>query len=150
MRISAELVAKIRSHGEQTYPEECCGVLLGSHPGADAHVQDVVEIDNKQDENRRRRFLVTPEQYRQAEAVADRRGLVLLGFYHTHPDHPAIPSDFDRDHALPWFTYVIMHVGRGKGGAVTAWVLREDRSQFDQTPFVIEHAEESVSSRAAK
>ena len=150
MRISDDLVAKIRSHGEHTYPEECCGILLGSGAGDVAIVQDVVEIDNSQDENRRRRFFVTPEQYRKSEELADSRGLVLLGFYHTHPDHPAAPSDFDLNHALPWFTYVIMSVVRGQGGDVTAWLLRDDRSQFDQTTFVVERATASLATRTAR
>ena len=149
MRIPEELVMKIRSHGERTYPEECCGILLGSGSGADSVVQDIFEIDNSQDENRRRRFFVTPEQYRKSEELADSRGLMLLGFYHTHPDHPAAPSDFDLNHALPWFTYVIMSVVQGEGGNVTAWVLREDRSQFDQTTFVVGRATESLASRAS-
>ncbi len=150
MRISDDLVAKIRSHGEHTYPEECCGILLGSGSGNTANVLDIVEIDNSQDENRRRRFFVTPEQYRKSEMLADSRGLVLLGFYHTHPDHPAAPSDFDLNHALPWFTYVIMSVERGQGGKVTAWVLRDDRSQFDETTFVVESPTESLTSRPAR
>ncbi len=137
MKISQELLEKIRLHGEHTYPEECCGILLGAGGETDAVVQDVIEIPNSQDGNRRRRFFVTADQYRVAERLSDERGLTLLGFYHTHPDHPAAPSAFDTEHALPWFTYVIMSVVRGQAGSITAWLLRDDRNQFDETPFVV-------------
>ncbi len=142
MNIEERFLAKIRSHGERTYPEECCGILMGSADDDTPVVHDVVEIDNSQDENRRRRFFVTSEQYRNAEAQADSKGMVLLGFYHTHPDHPAIPSAFDTEHALPWFTYVIMSVLGGRGGPVTAWRLRENRKQFDEAPLAVVVASE--------
>lgn len=137
MRISRDLLDKICRHGEQAYPEECCGIMLGDASERDTVVKDIVEIENSQDENRRRRFLVTPEQYRRAEGMADERGMSLLGFYHTHPDHPAAPSAFDTDHALPWFTYVIMSVVRGQAATTTAWVLQESRKQFDERPLEV-------------
>jgi proteasome lid subunit RPN8/RPN11 len=127
-----EMLQEINRHAEQEYPEECCGMLLGKRRADDSEVEHVIAIDNSQGENRKRRFLVTPEQYRQAEKEAETMGSELLGFYHSHPDHPAIPSTFDTDHALPWFAYLIVSVMNGKSGDATVWTLWEDRSRFDQ------------------
>lgn len=137
MRIPQGLLRRIAGHGETTYPEECCGLLLGLVRQEDLTVQEVVSIDNRQDTNKRRRFLITPEQYREAERTAEGLGMTLLGFYHSHPDHPAAPSAFDTEHALPWFSYVIVSVVRGTAGEATAWRLREDRSRFEQLPFSV-------------
>ncbi len=137
MKIERPLLVKLQSHGERTYPEECCGILVGTINDDDPIVREVIEIDNSQEENRRRRFFVTPEQYRRSEELADQRGMTLLGFYHSHPDHPAFPSAFDTDHALPWFTYVIVSVLHGHAGKVTAWLLQESRTQFDERPMEV-------------
>ncbi len=137
MRIPGALFQRIASHGERTYPEECCGVMLGKQIGNDRVVQETIEIDNRQDVNRRRRFLISPEQYRIAERRAGEHNLDLLGFYHSHPDHPAAPSAFDTEHALPWFTYVIVSVATGKTDRATAWVLEEDRARFAEQPLSI-------------
>ncbi len=131
MKISRDLLRRIAAHGETTYPEECCGLLLGLARGEDQVVQEVIDIDNRQDANKRRRFLITPGQYLEAERTADRLGMTLLGFYHSHPDHPAAPSAFDTEHALPWFAYVIVAVAQGTAGETTAWQLREDRTRFE-------------------
>jgi proteasome lid subunit RPN8/RPN11 len=137
IQLSEALMRVIEDHAEVTYPEECCGVLLGvSHEG-NHEVREILEIDNSQDKNRRRRFLISPEQYRDAERAAAGRQLELLGFYHSHPDHPAIPSQFDTDHALPWFTYVIVAVEGGHAVAFTAWLLQQDRKQFEVRPVSV-------------
>ncbi len=130
VRIARDLARKIESHGERTYPEECCGILLGTSSGEERVVVDVAELDNVQEENRRRRFFVTPAQYMRAERTASDRRLEQLGFYHSHPDHPAIPSEFDREHALPWFTYAVLAVERGAPKVMTAWLLSESRDRF--------------------
>ncbi|MGA9119108.1 MAG: M67 family metallopeptidase [Bacteroidota bacterium] len=147
MKIAEELMQNMKAHAEKTYPEECCGVFLGEERDGQVRVLETFEIDNRQDLNRQRRFLVTPEQYRHAEQVADAHHLTLLGFYHSHPDHPAIPSAFDTDHALPWFTYVIVNVSKGKAGEVTAWVLRDNREEFDACPLAVVTVSDNVASR---
>ena len=134
MEIPESLVQQIGSHGEAAYPNECCGTLLGVHRDDSLRVTMVLPIENSQDQNRRRRFLITPSQYREAERTAADQGCELLGFYHSHPDHPAIPSDFDTAHALPWFTYVIVAVAKGKADALSAWLLSSDRSRFVEQP----------------
>lgn len=140
VRIAKELADRIERHGMQTYPEECCGILLGSSNGDERVILDTAELDNVQEENRRRRFFVTPKQYMQAEKVASERGMELLGFYHSHPDHPAIPSEFDREHALPWFTYIVLAVEKGDAKVMTAWLLSESRDRFNEMHLAVRHA----------
>ena len=120
--------AAIRAHGQETYPNECCGALYGR----DGVVSATLALANTTEEGPRRRFLVRPQDYRQAEARASELGAELLGFYHSHPDHPARPSQFDLDHAWPFFSYIIVSVRGGAAEDMTSWRLRDDRSAFDQ------------------
>ncbi len=119
----------IRRHGIATYPDECCGALLGPRPGV---VTEALPLDNVAAGERRRRFLVSADDYRQAEARADDRGAELIGFYHSHPDHPAVPSPFDLDHAWPNLSYAIVSVRAGEGRELRSWRLRPDRSGYDE------------------
>lgn len=118
----------IRAHGMQTYPNECCGALIGR----DGLVAESFALPNTTDEGPRRRFLVRPADYRAAEARAAESGYELLGFYHSHPDHPAQPSQYDLDHAWPSLSYVIVSVRDGQPHELRSWRLREDRSRFDE------------------
>ena len=149
IRLSKKIVDEIEYHGEQTYPEECCGMMLGFSDQGIHSIESVIPIDNSQSDNRKRRFLITPEQYRHAEQLADKWKMELLGFYHSHPDHPAAPSTFDTDHALPWFSYIIVSVGHGKAAAMTAWLLNEERTQFKERKIMVEPASAAPSIRSA-
>lgn len=122
------VAAAIRRHGEETFPHECCGALIG----AGDRVTTAVALPNTTEEGPRRRFLVRPADYRMAEQRASEIGGELLGFYHSHPDHPARPSQFDLDHAWPNFAYVIVSVMSGAARDMTVWFLKEDRSSFDE------------------
>ena len=126
--LEAGVTDAIRAHGVETYPNECCGALIGR----DGTVSETLALPNMTDEGPRTRFRVTPDDYRAAERRASELGAELLGFYHSHPDHPARPSQYDLDHAWPFFSYVIVSVRDGVSGDMTAWRLREDRSAFDQ------------------
>src|SRR6187431_2186955 len=128
MRLGPAVEAAIRKHGEETYPHECCGALVGS---AD-QITAAVALPNMTEEGPRRRFLVRPSDYRLAEQQAGEKGGELVGFYHSHPDHPARPSQFDLDHAWPNFAYIIVAVAAGAAGDMTVWFLKEDRSRFDE------------------
>ena len=134
--LAAEVGAAIRRHGEETYPHECCGALVGA---AD-RIDSAVALPNTTEEGPRRRFLVRPQDYRAAERRATERGLELLGFYHSHPDHPARPSQYDLDHAWPVFSYVIVSVREGVAAELTSWRLREDRAAFDEETVALEPA----------
>ena len=120
--------AAIRRHSQETYPHECCGALVGHLH----RVTATVALPNTTEEGPRRRFLVRPSDYRLAEQRAGELGAELLGFYHSHPDHPARPSQFDLDHAWPTFAYIIVSVASGAARDVTVWWLKEDRSSFEE------------------
>ena len=126
--LSAPVDAAIRAHGRETFPHECCGAMLGK----DGLVREAHALPNTTEEGPRRRFLVRPDDYRVAEQRAREAGLELLGFYHSHPDHPATPSQFDLDHAWPFFSYVIVSVMSGEDKLLTSWRLKDDRSAFDE------------------
>jgi len=128
LTITAAVDRAIRAHGEETYPHECCGALVGR----DGRVTGVVALPNTTEEGPRRRFLVRPSDYREAERRAAEIGAELLGFYHSHPDHPARPSQYDLDHAWPTFAYIIVAVAEGRARDMTVWYLKEDRSSFDE------------------
>jgi proteasome lid subunit RPN8/RPN11 len=128
MTITPAVDEAIRRHGEETYPHECCGALVGRG----GRVTAIVPLPNTTEEGPRRRFLVRPSDYRLAESRASGLGAELLGFYHSHPDHPARPSQFDLDHAWPTFGYVIVAVAAGQSGDMTVWWLKDDRSSFEE------------------
>jgi proteasome lid subunit RPN8/RPN11 len=120
--------AAIRAHGRETFPHECCGAMFGR----DGVVREAFALPNTTEEGPRRRFLVRPDDYRVAEKRARETGLDLLGFSHSHPDHPAKPSQYDLDHAWPSFSYVIVSVMAGEDKQLTSWLLKEDRSAFEE------------------
>jgi len=128
LTISAAVDQAIRRHGEETYPHECCGALIGKN----ALVAEIVALPNTTEEGPRRRFLVRPSDYRLAEKRANELGGDLLGFYHSHPDHPARPSQYDLDHAWPTFAYIIVAVAAGAAHDMTVWFLKDDRSIFEE------------------
>lgn len=126
--LADEVIAAIRDHGRETYPNECCGALIGRQ----GRVAEAFKLPNTTEEGPRRRFLVRPDDYRAAEARASTAGAELLGFYHSHPDHPAVPSQYDLDHAWPFFSYVIVSVRNAEPHELRSWRLRDDRSGFDE------------------
>ena len=128
LTIAPSIDYAIRTHGQETYPHECCGALVGR----DGHVSGVVALPNTTEEGPRRRFLVRPSDYREAERRATELGAELLGFYHSHPDHPARPSQYDLDHAWPTFAYIIVAVAEGLSKDMTVWFLKDDRSSFEE------------------
>ena len=140
--VSSDVEQSIRAHGQETYPHECCGALVGK----DDIVTSVVALPNTTEEGPRRRFLVRPSDYRQAERRASETGGELLGFYHSHPDHPAKPSQYDLDHAWPTFAYIIVSVMNGAAGDMTVWYLKQDRSSFEEGS--LDHGENSHSHSA--
>lgn len=127
-QFDAGVASAIRRHGQETFPHECCGALIGTGD----RITAAVPLPNTTEEGPRRRFLVRPSDYRMAEQRATDIGGELLGFYHSHPDHPARPSQFDLDHAWPNFAYVIVSVMSGTARDMTVWFLKDDRSSFDE------------------
>ena len=132
LTLQAGVADAIRAHGVDTYPNECCGALYGR----DGAVTSVWGLPNTTEEGPRRRFLVRPQDYREAEKRATELGAELLGFYHSHPDHPARPSQYDLDHAWPFFSYIIVSVQSAVPKDMTSWRLRDDRSTFDEEELI--------------
>ncbi len=127
LSIPKELLRRIHQSGEEAYPEEGAGFLLG----VEGRVADILALPNAREATaRNNRYLITPEDYLRAEVTAEQRGLSLIGVFHSHPDHPNCPSEFDRDWAQPFFSYVITSVQSGKAEQSRSWRLAEDRSQF--------------------
>jgi proteasome lid subunit RPN8/RPN11 len=136
LKISSELADKIRAHGAQTYPHECCGALLGRDTEvADQRVYREIHglhpLVNRRDDSPNNRFSVTSQDVLDAEKAARQQGLEVVGWYHSHPDHPARPSQFDRDHAWPWYSYIIVSVANRIPEEMTSWRLSDDRTEFE-------------------
>ncbi len=138
--LSREVVQGIEAHAQADYPYECCGALLGTEQDEVRTVSAIVQLANERTDERERRFFISPQQVLMVERKARQEGLLLLGFYHSHPDHPAEPSDYDRQHALPWYSYVIISVVKGEPKEIRSWRLRDDRSQFDPEIVCIHNA----------
>jgi len=130
--LSPEMEKNIRVDGETAYPNECCGVLIGEVDNSGIKtVKSTLTINNASENGEQyHRFLITPEDMMKAEQAARAKKLDVIGFYHSHPDHPSAPSGYDKDHALPFYSYVIVSVDNGKAQVLTSWELADDRSDF--------------------
>jgi len=126
LRVSEVLLGTIHREGERAYPGECCGVLAG-HPGEIKEVRRLLPVVNRRADDPHR-YLIGPEDLQRVEAEVRQADLEVLGFYHSHPDHPAAPSSFDAEHAWPWYSYLIVRVDRGHAVEATSWQLAGDRS----------------------
>ncbi len=139
--LQASLQQQIFREMEAAYPNEGGGFLLGTLDGDTVRIADVVHIQNTfEAEEQFHRYAMQPLDWARLEDEADARGLTLVGYYHSHPDSPAIPSIFDRDHALPNFTYIITQVQNAKAVDMRVWRLRSSREQFDANMLIIEPA----------
>lgn len=129
--ISSTLLQEIHAHGESAYPEEGAGLLIGIENGQEKIVTEIFTLENARESSaRHNRYLLSAEDYLRGENEAARLGLDVLGVFHSHPDHPNQPSDFDREWAMPWFSYLITSVYSGQANASRSWRLAEDRLQF--------------------
>lgn len=123
---------RIIQHAEQTYPEECCGFIFGLEQSGERSASEVMPGENRQTENRERRFMIAPREYLKAERYGEENDLQLIGIYHSHPDHPAQPSQHDQQQAMPWFSYVIVSIEDGSYKEMTSWWLDDDRNFFQE------------------
>jgi len=137
IKVSSEHLAQIRKHGETTYPHECCGFLLGAREGETNILAEVYPAENERQESRETRYLITPEQSKRADDYARSRGLGVIGYYHSHPDHPAAPSGYDLDHSCwPGESYIIVAVEQGKSAALNSFT-KPDYTRFVQEEILI-------------
>ena len=138
IRLDPKTLEAVREHGREAYPEECCGALLGTGVNGSARVARIARMENARRDGRRRRYVIEPLEYARVERQADAESLSVLGFYHSHPDHPAVPSEYDLSHAFPSFHYVVLSVGAGVPGEAASYVLSEDRGAFEREEMRIQ------------
>lgn len=133
IEIKKDHIEQINEHAIKDYPYECCGIILGKFNGSEKTVTQILPIINdREDENKHNRYLIPSSKMLETELYAIRNGLDIVGFYHSHPDHPATPSAFDVEHALPVYSYFIVSVYDAKVVDFTLSVLSHDRSKFEE------------------
>ncbi len=129
LRLSEALLGDIRRHGEAAYPAECCGALIGR---VEAGAKDVIRlapaVNRRTDDPHR--YLIAPDDLRRLEADTRAEGLEIVGYYHSHPDHPPVPSAFDTEHAWPWYSYLIVRVQQGQGLEASTWTLDDEQPRM--------------------
>lgn len=139
IKLSSTLQKHIFEQMEGTYPNEGGGFLLGDVNKGDVIIKDITQVENVfEEEEQYHRYAMTPQDWIRLEDEAEERGLSLIGYYHSHPDSPAIPSEYDRDHALPNFIYIITSVLEGKAVDMRIWKLKPDRTAFDDETLIVE------------
>lgn len=143
IRVKSAHIEKIKEHAERAYPQECCGFLIGRR---EAHLNVLEEVypaenewsDLRNQQSKQNRYLITPDQYKRADQYARSRGLGIIGYYHSHPDHPAFPSGFDLDHSCwPGESYIIVSVEGGRPTALNSFT-KPDYARFEQEEIILE------------
>lgn len=129
--ISSDLLNQIHAHGEEAYPAEGAGFMLGIANGSSRIVTTILKLSNAREEAaQHNRYLLTPQDVLRSEQEAAKLGLDVIGVFHSHPDHPNQPSEFDREWAMPWFSYIITSVQSGVAAGSRSWRLTDDRTAF--------------------
>ena len=137
--LTEEHFKQIQMHGEQTYPHECGGMLIGRFENGKKEIIELLPMENAMNEaEQHNRVLILPKDVLGAERYAREKRLDVVGYYHSHPDHPAIPSRFDLDHALPVWSYIIVSVEKGKAVDLRSWEMENDRSKFNEEELIKE------------
>ena len=149
LRLRVRHTQTVHTHLCRAYPEEGCGVLLGRERDGWREVERVVGFDNVQQGERNHRYLIAPEQFLAAEKEARSGGLDVIGFFHSHPDHPSKPSSYDLEHAWPWYSYLIVSVEGGEVKDTRSWRLTDDRSHFESEPLQLD-APDGANTRAGE
>jgi proteasome lid subunit RPN8/RPN11 len=135
--LSDKIARQIEAEGSAAFPNECCGMLIGSESDASRVVERIEPADNAfVSDEQYHRFSIPPLQQMKAERAAQKEGKILIGFYHSHPDHPARPSEYDREHAWETFSYVIVEIRTGQPREMTSWMLDEKTRTFAQQEIV--------------
>jgi proteasome lid subunit RPN8/RPN11 len=141
LNLPREALERMQRHGEESYPEECCGFLIAadaSVTGAPIRTVDRVErAANRVEGERNRRFAIRPDELVQVERQLEGTHERVVGFYHSHPDHPARPSQFDQEHAWPWYLYLVLSVAKGKAVDVGAFELDPVSREFAEIPLTL-------------
>ncbi|HKP84368.1 MAG TPA: M67 family metallopeptidase [Pyrinomonadaceae bacterium] len=140
--INEKLLTEIREHGVRDYPYECCGLLLGRYTAEGKIVSETYPISNAREESaKRNRFLIEPVELMRGERYAREHDLEVVGFYHSHPDSPAVPSQYDLEHAWPTYSYIIVSTSPGQATDLFSWEQEPDRSRFNREELRISAAD---------
>ncbi len=139
--LTAAVARRIEKEGIAAYPHECCGILIGTEANGKRRVERLMPMKNVFDPKEQyHRFTIDPLAQIEAEKVADAEGKMVLGYYHSHPDHPAVPSEYDRQHVPPWsfYSHIIVAIGQGRSKSMSAWYLDEETEQFKNVKIIEE------------
>jgi proteasome lid subunit RPN8/RPN11 len=137
--VNQEQLAQMRAHGERDYPFECCGLMLGRFADGRKQVIETYPISNaREEEAKRNRFLIRPEELMRGEKYAREKSLDVVGFYHSHPDDLAVPSQYDLEHAWPTYSYIVVAVEQSRAADLRSWEMESDRSRFNEEEIVSE------------
>ena len=136
LHVHSEIADAVRAHAARDYPHECCGFMLGRAGAEETVVARTMPAANTRQDSPRNRFEIDPGELVRVDRAARAEGQDVVGFYHSHPDTPARPSEFDREHAWPGYCYVIVSVVAGHPQEMRNWLLRDDRTQFDEDPIL--------------
>jgi proteasome lid subunit RPN8/RPN11 len=130
---------EMRAHGERDYPFECCGLMLGRFVDGRKEVLETYPISNaREEEAKRNRFLIRAEELMRGEKYAREKALDVVGFYHSHPDDVAVPSQYDLEHAWPTYSYIVIAVEQGRAADLRSWEMESDRSRFNKEEIASE------------
>ena len=133
LRISESTYAQIISHLEAAFPDEGAGLLLGDTTGRHRNVRMILTLENRfSPDERHNRYLLAADDMMAGEDAAEKHALDVIGVFHSHPDHPAQPSEYDRKNALPWYSYLIVSVHEKRAGTACSWMLANDRTRFNE------------------
>src|SRR5947209_10802960 len=142
--VDEKQLSGMRAHGERDYPFECCGLMLGRFEDGRKRVLETYPISNaREEEAKRNRFLIRPEELMRGEKYARENNLDVVGFYHSHPDDRAVPSKYDLDHAWPSYSYIVVAVEKGRAADLRSWEMESDRSQFNEEEISITSVSEA-------
>jgi proteasome lid subunit RPN8/RPN11 len=137
VKMLESLFERMRKCSEASYPDECCGFLLGSIEEKNYFIKALREVENAAEDSRQKRYLISPTDFLSADNSSRGLGLEIIGVYHSHPDHPAVPSIIDRETAIVRYLYVILNVTHGQAGEVSGWIFNREREAFDLEDLLI-------------
>ena len=132
IKLTEAIIDVIKRHAERDYPHECGGMLIGRFLDGTKEVTATFPLVNAREDSRHNRVLLLPDDVMRAERYARENKLDVVGYYHSHPNAPAVPSQYDLDNALPVWSYVIASVQNGKAVDVRSWEMEDDRSKFNE------------------
>ena len=138
IELNEQQLTEMREHAQRDYPFECCGLMLGRFADGRKVMAQTYPISNaREEEAKRNRFLIRPEELMRGEKYARENGFEVVGFYHSHPDDRAVPSQYDLEHAWPTYSYIVVSVEKGQAVDLRSWEMESDRSQFNQEEITI-------------